>query len=73
MFNAKPVCVPLGTHIKLSIGDCPKIDEEKKFMIRVSSSNAVGSLMYAMVCIRPDIAYVMRVVSRYMSNSDKAH
>ena len=31
----------------------------------------VGSLMYAMVCIRPDISHVVGVVSRYMNNLGK--
>ena len=29
--------------------------------------------MYAMVCSRPDLAYAMSLVSRYMSNSSKEH
>ena len=29
--------------------------------------------MYAMVCTRPDIGYVVEVVSQYMSNPDKEH
>uniref|UniRef100_A0A3Q7IX76 Reverse transcriptase Ty1/copia-type domain-containing protein n=1 Tax=Solanum lycopersicum TaxID=4081 RepID=A0A3Q7IX76_SOLLC len=33
----------------------------------------VGSLMYAMVCTRPDIAHVVGVVSRYMANPGKEH
>ena len=28
----------------------------------------VGSLMYAQVCTRPDIAYVVRMLGRYLSN-----
>ena len=31
----------------------------------------IGSLMYAMVCTRPNIAHVMGVVSKYMSNLKK--
>ena len=31
-------------------------------------ASVVGSLMYAMVCTRPDIGYAVGVVSRYMSN-----
>ena len=31
-------------------------------MSKIPYSSAVGSLMYAMVCIRPDIAHVVRVV-----------
>ncbi|XP_042035223.1 secreted RxLR effector protein 161-like [Salvia splendens] len=36
-------------------------------------SNAVGSLMYAMVCSRPDIAHAVSVVSRFMVQPGKEH
>ena len=42
-------------------------------MSRVPYSNIVGSLMYAMVCTRTDIAHAVSVVSRYMANLGKAH
>ena len=42
-------------------------------MSRVPYANAVGSLMYAMVCTRPDLAYVVSTVSRFMSNPEKQH
>ncbi|KAH9294471.1 hypothetical protein KI387_040324, partial [Taxus chinensis] len=34
----------------------------------VPYSSAVGSLMYAMVCTRPDIAHAVGAVSRFMSD-----
>jgi hypothetical protein len=42
-------------------------------MSRVSYSSTVGNLMYAMVCTRLDIAYVVGIVSRYMNNPGKEH
>ena len=42
-------------------------------MTKVPYCFVVGSLMYAMICTRPDIAYAVGVVSRYMSNHDKKH
>lgn len=39
----------------------------------VPYTSAVGSLMYAMVCTRPDIAHVVGVVSRFLSNLGKEH
>ncbi|GJR19775.1 retrovirus-related pol polyprotein from transposon TNT 1-94 [Tanacetum coccineum] len=33
----------------------------------------IGSVMYAMVCTRPDIAHVVRVVSKFMSNLEREH
>ena len=37
-------------------------------MSKVPYALVVGSLMYAMVCTRPDIAHAVGVVSRYMSH-----
>ena len=42
-------------------------------MSRVQYASAVGSLMYAMVCTRPDLANAISTVSRFMSNSEKQH
>ena len=42
-------------------------------MAKVPYASTVGNLMYAMVCIRPDIAHAVGVVSRYMSNPGKEH
>ena len=42
-------------------------------MKNVSYASAVGSLMYAMVCTRPDIAHAVGVVSRFLSNPGKEH
>ena len=40
-------------------------------MSHVPYSSAVGSLMYTMVCSRPDLSYVVSAVSRYMVNPVK--
>jgi len=42
-------------------------------MSELPYASVMDSLMYAMVCTRPDIAQAMRVVSRYMSNPGKEH
>ncbi|GKC84586.1 retrovirus-related pol polyprotein from transposon TNT 1-94, partial [Tanacetum coccineum] len=36
-------------------------------------STLQGSLMYLMVCTRPDIAYAVSIVSRYLANPGKNH
>ena len=73
MHNAKPVHVSLLGHFKLSKMQCPKNEEEKEEMSKVPYLSIVGSLMYAMICTKPYIAYVVGVVSRFLSNPRKEH
>jgi hypothetical protein len=42
-------------------------------MARVPYASVVGSLMYEMVCTRPDIAHEAGVLSRYMLTPGKEH
>ena len=37
-------------------------------MEKIIYASAVGSIMYAQVCTRPDIAYVVGMLGRYQSN-----
>ena len=69
--NTKHVSTPLASHLKLSSQLSPKTDEDQEYMAKVPYANAVGSLMYAMVCTRPDISQVVGVVSRYMYDPGK--
>jgi len=73
MQNAKLVTIPLASHFKLSKEECPKTREEMAHMSKVPYASAIGSLMYAMVCTRHDIAHAVGGVSRYMNNPTKEH
>ena len=61
MQNTKPVSTPLASHFILSKDTCPETQEEIDYMSKIPYSSTVGSLMYAMVCTRPDIAHAVRV------------
>ena len=73
MKDVKLVTRPLAKHFKLTKKLSPKIDKEKEYMTKVTYALIVGSLMYAMVCTRPDIAQAMGVISRFMNNLGKDH
>ena len=73
MSNSKPVSTLLACHFKLSSQQCPTSEKEKAEMKKIPYASAVGSLMYAMVCTRPDIAHAVGVVSRFLSNPGKEH
>ena len=47
--------------------------EEKEYIKTVPFASAVGSLMYVMLCTRPDIFYSVGIVSRYQSNPGREH
>ena len=66
MQECKPVKVPIPVGAKLSADQCPKTHEEEEDMSHVPYASAVDSLMYAMVCIRLDIAHPVGYFSRYM-------
>ena len=73
MKSAKLVSTPLANHFKLSKKSCPTIDEEKKEMATMPYFSTVGSLMYVMVCTRPDITHAVGVVNKFLSNLGKDH
>ncbi|KAK8916316.1 hypothetical protein KSP39_PZI023164 [Platanthera zijinensis] len=73
MADCKPVGAPMPVGNKLSAEMCPKTHEEMEDMVKVPYASAVGSLMYAMVCTRPDIAQAVGVLSRYMAKPGKEH
>uniref|UniRef100_A0A3Q7J6L2 Reverse transcriptase Ty1/copia-type domain-containing protein n=1 Tax=Solanum lycopersicum TaxID=4081 RepID=A0A3Q7J6L2_SOLLC len=60
--DAKPRTTPLANHFILSKEQSPKTAEERDHMALVPYALVVGSLMYAMVCTRPDIAHAVGVV-----------
>ena len=63
----------LSQQFKLSMDQALESKEDKEFMSEVPYANAVGSLMYAMVCTRPNLSYSVSLVSRFMANPGKAH
>ena len=65
MENSKRGTLPFRHGIHLSKEQSPKTPEGKERMSRIPYALAVGSLMYAMLCTRPDICYAMGVVSQY--------
>ena len=73
MQDSKPVKVPIPVGVRLSAEQCPKTQKEEEDMSRVPYASAVGSLMYTMVCTRPDIAHAVGVLSRFMSKPGKEH
>ena len=73
MENAKPISTPLANHFRLSTIQFLKTDDDVQDMSKVSYASAVGCLMYAMVCTRPDMTQAVSVVSKFLLNPGRSH
>ena len=73
MKNSKKGQLPTRHGIVLFKEQCPTTPQEEEDMRWVPYASAVGSLMYAMLCTRPDICYAIGIVSCYQSNPGLAH
>ena len=51
--------------ICLSKKMCPKTPEERKKMNEIPYASSVGSIMYAMLYTRPDVAYALGIASKF--------
>lgn len=61
----------MGAHFKLKYVMHELLANESKYMRCFPYSNVVCSIMYAMIGFRLDIAYVISIMSRFMSNPAK--
>ncbi|XP_040374638.1 secreted RxLR effector protein 161-like [Rosa chinensis] len=58
---------------KLTKEQCPQNEIERENMKTKPYAQLVGSLMYAQVCTRPDLAYAVGILSRFQSNPGPEH
>jgi hypothetical protein len=65
--------VPISKGDKLNKEQCPRNDLEKEDMKTKPYSRLVGSLMYAQVCTRPDLAYAVGMLAKFQSNPGHEH
>ena len=59
--------------ISLSKKQCPETPAERDRMSRIPYASALGSIMYAMLCTRPDVACALSMTSRYQSDPGESH
>ena len=64
---------PIVKGDKLSERQCPKNDLERIQMKDIPYASALGSLMYAQTCTRPDISFAVGMLGRYQSNPGMEH
>ena len=65
--------LPIDHGIQLSKKISPKTPEEKNRISLISYASTVGSIMYAILCIIPDVAYALGIVSRFQADPGEDH
>lgn len=73
MSESRIVSTPLGQQFQLSANQCPKSNEDQEIMKQIPYASIIGSVMYIMICTRPDLAHAVSLTSRYMSNPGRVH
>ena len=68
MEESKPISTPMVPHSPLAKGEEVVLAEDKAWY-----RSAVGSLMYLMVSTRPDLAYAVGAVSKYVEAPSPDH
>jgi hypothetical protein len=73
MHRCSPSPAPIVKGDRYGTFQCPKNQYEKDQMKAVPYASAVGSLQYAQVCTRPDLAFVTGLLGRFQSNPGTEH
>ena len=73
MKDCSPSVAPIVKGDRFNFNQCPKNNFERESMKNISYASIVGSLMYAQVCTRLDIKFVVGMLGRYQSNPGIDH
>jgi len=68
--NARPISTPMDPNVKLTTADCPaEPNEDDKRLY----AEMYGSILYAAVTTRPDLAKAMTTLGKFMQNPGPSH
>eukprot|EP00253_Pinus_taeda_P019588 PITA_19588 len=73
MKDCSPSVAPIVKGDRFNLSQCSKNDFEREQTKNVPYASVVGSLMYAQVCTRPNIAFVVGMLGRYQSDPGLDH
>src|SRR3954463_13039228 len=73
MDNSKRGLLPVIKGVKLSVTQCTATAKEREEMSSKPYPSTIGSIMYAMLCTRPDLALAISMTNRYQCNLGMIH
>ena len=71
--DVKPVTTPMDTHIQFTEEMAPTTDEQIEEMKKRPYAAAVGALRYLADMTRPDLAYAVGILAKFLRNPGFAH
>jgi hypothetical protein len=73
MDQSKKGFLPVLQGVKLSKTQCPATTEDREKMSAIPYASAIGSIMYAMMCTRPDVSLAISMAGRFQSDPGVEH
>jgi hypothetical protein len=73
MSDCNPTCTPMEENQKLSASMSPDTPEQRAEMKAHPYRELIGKLLYLAIATRPDIAYVVGVLCRFVKNPGMQH
>ncbi|GJR05319.1 retrotransposon protein, putative, ty1-copia subclass [Tanacetum coccineum] len=73
MDNSKRGTIPMQERLDLNKSQGAQMPKEVNRMKNVPYASAVGSIMYAVRCTRPDVAFAQNLTSRFQQNPGELH
>jgi hypothetical protein len=73
MADCNPVATPLPPDCRLKKSNTKPTEAEEEIMKRIPYHKAIGSIMYLAVATRPDLAYAIHILTRFMSDPGIEH
>jgi hypothetical protein len=73
MHACNPMSAPIVKGDKYDSFQSPRNQYEIDQIKSISYASAVGSLMYAQVCTRSDLAFVIEMLDKYQKNPEVSH
>ena len=65
MKNSKKSFIPMTHGVWISKEHSPKTPEDKALMEKITYASAMRSIMYTMLCTRPDVAFSLDVTRKF--------
>ena len=73
MEESKKGFLPMSYGVYISMDMSHNTQIQREHMDKIPYASAIGSIMYEMLCVRPNVSYALSIMSRYQANLDEKY